>query len=421
MKKVLVINTSDTTGGAAIAANRIMQIFEHDADIDAKMLVMTKSSNDKNIISAPCKLWIKKFCFVWERVVIWISNGFNKKNLFNVSIANTGTDITKFGIFQDADIIHLHWINQGFLSTDTIGKILKSGKRVIWTMHDMWSFTGICHHAEDCEKYHEKCYRCPQLVRPSYNDLSAKCFEEKRKKYEQGKIIFVGCSEWIATQARKSRLTIGHDIVAIPNPIDLNIYQPKDKLAIRQRLNLPLNKKLILFCSRRTTDVRKGMEYLIDACKLLEANHSESKQQMAVVILGGDSEEFANLIPLPAYSMGYVGDERMMANIYNAVDVFVTPSLCENLPNTIMEAMACGTPCVGFDIGGVPEMIDHMKNGYVAKYKSAQDFADGIWWVINDITDLSNISSLSVNARQKVVEYYSPEQIAKKYKELYFS
>ena len=157
------------------------------------------------------------------------------------------------------------------------------------------------------------------------------------------------------------------------------------------------------------------MDYLVKTCQILASTQPAFCQNIGIIILGKKSELYQSLFPFPIYSMGYINNEKELVDIYNAADLYVTPSLQDNLPNTIMEAMACGIPCVGFNVGGIPEMIDHLHNGYVAEYKSAEDFANGIYWTLSE----GEYQSLSEEARRKVTTSYSESSIAKKYIEIY--
>lgn len=380
--KILILSTYERTGGAAIAAHRLMDALNKQQGIEATMLTMHKGLS-----------------FYWERFVIFLRSGFSRRNLFAIDIANAGTDITRTKAFKDADVIHLHWINQGFLSLDTIGKILRSGKRILWTMHDQWPLTAICHYSEECLLYQSRCEQCPLC--PA---LARSVFSKKERIYRQGKITFIGCSEWIANLARHSTLSKGHEVLSIPNPIDTELFHPQDRDVARDQLMLPIGTPLILFACQKVTDKRKGIEFLIDAALHLEG--------ITIVLVGKNTEEVAELLPasVSTISMGTIHDVRQMATLYAAVDAFVTPSLQDNLPNTIMEAMACGTPCVGFNVGGIPEMIDHKVNGYVAQYCDAYDLAQGIHYVLNP----DNAPTLAQSARTKVMQHYSEEVIAKK-------
>ena len=412
--RVLIINTSERIGGAAIAANRLMDALRNNG-IQAKMLVRDKQTDNITVISLKKSLW-SIWQFVWERIVIWKANHFKQHNLFAVDIANTGTDITTYPEFKEADIIHLHWVNQGMLSLKDLKKILQSGKPIVWTMHDMWPCTGICHHARECDKYHKECHHCPYLYNGgAKKDLSHQTFKKKKELYQLSPITFITCSQWLKERAGQSALLEQHPIVHIPNPIKTNLFTPRNKVEARQKCNLPTNKKLILFGSVKITDKRKGIDYFIESCKILAEKHPELVNNLGVAVYGKESEQLKSLVPFQVYALDYISHEKELVNVYNAVDLYVTPSLEENLPNTIMEAMACGIPCVGFNVGGIPEMIDHLHNGYVADYKSAEDFANGIHWTLSE----SEYQSLSEEARRKVTSSYSESTIAKKYIEVY--
>ena len=413
--RVLLINTSERIGGAAVAASRLMESLKNNG-IKAKLLVRDKQTEQISVVGLE-RSWLHIWKFVRERITIWRANHFKKHNLFAVDIANTGTDITSLPEFNEADVIHLHWINQGMLSLKGIDKILRSGKPVVWTMHDMWPCTGICHHARECTNYEEGCHDCPFIYGGgSKKDLSYRTYRKKQKIYKDHSMAFVTCSHWLEERARKSNLLTGKKILSIPNPINTNLFKPADKEGARERCMLPQDKQLILFGSVKITDKRKGIDYLIEACKILAEKHPDYVDKLGVVVFGNQSGHLENLLPFKVYPLNYVRDEHRLVDIYNAVDLFVTPSLEENLPNTIMEAMACGTPCVGFHVGGIPEMIDHLHNGYVAQYKSSADFANGIHWVLSDPEEYHRLSE---EACRKVVANYSESIIAKKYIDLY--
>ena len=412
--RVLIINTSERMGGAAIAAHRLMDALRNNG-IQAKMLVRDKQTDRVTVIGLKKSLW-QIWRFVWERILIWKANHFKKHNLFAVDIANTGTDITVLPEFKQAEIIHLHWINQGMLSLKDLRKILLSGKPVIWTMHDMWPCTGICHHARECDKYHQECQCCPYIYKGGgKKDISYQVFKTKQELYKLAPITFITCSQWLKERASQSALLTNHSVINIPNPINIGLFKPRNKQKARERRALPTDKKLILFGSAKITDKRKGIDYFIESCKILSEKYPEVVKEWGVVVYGKESEQLKPLVPFEVYPLNYISSEKELVDVYNAVDLFVTPSLEENLPNTIMEAMACGIPCVGFNVGGIPEMIDHLHNGYVADYKSAEDFANGIHWALSE----GEYPSLSEAACRKVVTSYSESAIAKKYIEVY--
>lgn len=412
--RVLIINTSERRGGAAVAASRLMESLKNNG-IKAKMLVRDKQTDQISVVGLK-RNWLQVWKFMWERIVIWKANRFKKNNLFAVDIANTGTDITALPEFQQADVIHLHWINQGMLSLGNIRNILKSGKPVVWTMHDMWPCTGICHHARECANYEQECHHCPFLYKGgSKKDLSTRTFRKKKEVYSLAPITFVTCSRWLEKKAGASALLAGHTVMSIPNPINTNLFMPRSEQEARTKCKLPLDKKLILFGSVKITDKRKGIDYLIESCNILAEKHPEWKESLGIVVFGNQSQQLQDALPFKVYPLPYITNERELVDIYNAVDLFVTPSLEENLPNMIMEAMACGVPCVGFNTGGIPEMIDHLHNGYLAQYKSADDFANGIQWILTE----PDYAELSQQACRKAVANYSESIIAKKYTDLY--
>jgi glycosyltransferase involved in cell wall biosynthesis len=404
--RVLIVNTSERTGGAAVAANRLMMALNNNG-VKAKMLVRDKESDSLTVVGLP-KSPMLNWHFLWERLVIFFHCRFSRKHLFEIDLANSGSDITKLREFQEADVIHLHWINQGMLSLSGIRKILKSGKPVVWTMHDIWPATAICHLTLNCRNFTTHCHNCRLLPgKGSSSDLSTSVWRKKEKMLEDSSIYFVTCSHWLEQEAKASALLRGQKIVSIPNPIDTHIYRSGDKQTARKNLGLPEDKRLILFVSQRVTNKNKGMDYLIDACRQLK--------DYELVILGGHAEEVVDQLPLKAHPLGYVNDERRIVEIYQAVDVFVLPSLEDNLPNTIMEAMACGVPCVGFRVGGIPEMIAHQQNGYVARFRDADDLATGINWVLNN----ANYAHLSQQAVHQVNMSYSQRSVASRYIEVY--
>ena len=408
--RVLIINTSEQTGGAAIVAYRLMEALNTHG-VKAKMLVRDKVSNRITVVRIPHSP-LEKWRFLWERAVIWMHNRLSRKNLFGVDIANTGYDITRLSEFREANVIHLHWVNQGFLSLDNIERILASGKHIVWTMHDMWPMTAICHHSADCMHFQDHCHDCFLLNRPAPRDLSYKVFERKREMMLHGRVTFVGCSQWITNLARQSALIKDQRILSIPNAIHSSVFHPTPQAEARRQHGLPTEGRLLLFGSLKVTDPNKGIQYLVEALKMLAGKGLTA--DTGIVVVGTHTEQITQLFPLPVHALPYISDERKMASLYSAVDAFVTPSLHENLPNVIAEAMSCGTPCVGFRIGGIPEMITHQQDGYVARYKDAADLAEGIRYVLSD-EHHDRLSTAAVKAARRYNEDHVALQYIKEY------
>ena len=412
--RILIVNTSENAGGAAVAANRLMQALNHNG-VSAQMLVRDKVTDNSSVIRLGCG-WLQRWRFLWERLVIYVCCLFSRKHLFEIDIACAGADITSLKEFKEADIIHLHWINQGMLSLTDIRKILDSGKPVVWTMHDIWAATAICHYTRDCNRYKSQCHNCKLLPGGGgHNDLAYKVWNRKKWMLDSGNIFFVTCSRWLEKEAKRSALLKGHYITNIPNAIDTNVFCPTNKEEARMYFGLPTDKYVILFVSQRVTDERKGMAYFIEAIERLVAKEPLLCEKTVIALMGGHAEDVASKLPLPVFPLGYLSKPQEIAMVYGTADVFVLPSLEDNLPNTIMEAMSCGVPCVAFNVGGIPEMIDHKKTGYLAEYRSADDLAIGIHWVLNDGED----AQLRAQCLDKVSKAYSQSSVARKYMEVY--
>ena len=400
--KVLLVSTSDMVGGGAIAAFRLMEALNNNG-VKAKMLVRDKLSSSVTV--AQTGTIIPK---VLERLQIM---SYLKGKLWQADTADFGIDITRTEEYKEADIIHLHWINQGMVSLSCLKKMIKDGKKIVWTLHDEWPYLGICHYKGDCQE--TECRQCPLLP----GNIAHKHYLQKQNIYKKGNITFVGCSQWITDRAKQAMPDA--EVVHINNCVPHNIFRHIDQTEARKKLDLPLDKKIILFCSQNINDERKGYTYLQQA---LEKFIIQGPQSMALDSHspkggeGGDQLSTLNS-QLSTICIGkggrYISSPEEMAMMYAAADVFVTPSLQDNLPNTIAEAMSCGTPCVGFNVGGIPEMIDHLQNGYVAQYKDVNDLAEGIQYVLTH--------DMREAALHKAASAYGETHVAQKYINVYES
>ena len=362
--KVLLVSTSDLAGGGAIAAYRLMEALNKNG-VKAKMLVRDKQSSSVTV--AQVGTIIPK---VMERLHIM---SYLKGKLWEADTADFGIDITRTEEYKEADIIHLHWVNQGMISLSCLKRMIKDGKKIVWTLHDEWPYLGICHYRGECQE--TECRNCPLLP----GNLAHKHYLRKQELYKKGNITFVGCSQWITERAQQALPET--KVVHINNCIPHNIFRHIDQQEARKKLGLPLDKKIILFCSQNLNDERKGFAYLQQALNQLTIHNSQFIIKDSPSPLG-DTEGGLSTVCIGKGGR-YISSPEEMATMYAAADVFVIPSLQDNLPNTIAEAMSCGTPCVGFNVGGIPEMIDHQQNGYVAKYKDVTDLAEGICYVLS--------------------------------------
>lgn len=414
--KVTLLSTSDASGGAAIACLRLLKALRCQGKVTATLLVQTQLTKEEGVTTVATTGFEKKLAFgrfALDRLYFFFREK-SKSVRFAFSPANVGIDVSRHALVADADVVHLHWINFGFLSLKSIGQLTQLNKPIVWTLHDMWAFTGGCHYSGTCMHYQTHCQSCPFLKKPSPTDLSYQVFEQKLRLYKDAPITFVTCSQWLARLAKESTLLRQFDIRAIPNPIDTTVYLPLDRSKARQSLGLPLNKKLVLFGAMNTQDRRKGFVYLIEALTLLK-NTADHSERIELVVFGKANPETLDNLPFRVNYLGTVSEQTKLVDVYNAVDVFVLPSLEDNLPNTVIESLACGTPVVAFDTGGIPEMIDHGQNGYLARYQSGEDLAAGVSQTLfqEDQERLRN------EARRKVMEHFTEEIVAKQYLQLY--
>jgi len=227
---------------------------------------------------------------------------------------------------------------------------------------------------------------------------------------------WVACSHWLKDVAKQSSLIGNHNIVSIPNTLDQTIFKPDYKDHIRSLLNLPKDKKLILFGASNIGDKRKGLEYFVKSLQILKIDTSDKTKDIELIMFGKSKESLPDF-GFKVHQLPFLSQQEDIAKPYQAADLFVIPSLEDNLPNTIMEALACGTPCVGFHTGGIPEMIDHEKNGYISTYKSEKSLAEGIYKTLYEY----DAKVLSQNAVEKVNSCYSNPIVTQKYISLYNS
>lgn len=411
--KILLISKSSGTGGAAIASTRLMKALR-EKGVDAAMLVQEGENEKEGIYSTTkgkIKAGINLVRFIIERLA-FLRHESSKNIRFLFSLANTGENITQNSYFREADIIHLHWINAGFLSLSTLEAILDSGKPLVWTFHDMWAFTGGCHYALDCTRYEQECGACHYLKRPGIKDLSWQIYKKKEKMFRSGKMIIVTPSQWLNNCVRASSLLKDMEVHTIHNPVDASLFQPSDRVEACRNLGLDTGKKYILFGAATMKNVLKGFSYFLEAVQEIPDQLAEDVE---IILFGKTKEDVASMFPLKTRNIAFVKSAKTLVEIYSVAQLFVIPSLQDNLPNTIIESMLCGTPVVGFDTGGIPEMIDHQVNGYLARYKSSSDLARGIGWVLSS----DNYDELSNITRASALKKFPADQSVDKHVELY--
>lgn len=415
--KVTLINTADAGGGAPAAGMRLLKALKT-KDIDARLIVQDKKTGDESVYQVNTGFLGKlkaRYNFYRERIPFIVFQAENRLVRFAFSTAKTGTDITEEAYIRDADILHLHWTNQGFQSIKNLICLVRGDKPVVWTLHDMWAFTGGCHYAGNCYHFTRQCGHCHMLRKPEAKDISYKGWQRKMHLFwDKDSVVFITCSNWLAGQARSSTLLQGYRIEVIPNPIDTEVFYPEDKAAMRLKWGIPADKMIILFGAANITDRRKGITYLVEALDILKTSYTD---EIEIVLFGKNKSFDTGMLSFKVHEVGIITDQQHLTELYSLADVFVTPAIEDNLPNTVMEAMACGTPVVAFNTGGIPDMVDHLHNGYLAECKSPVDFAAGITFVLNTIGS----SRLGDNARRHVLQNFTNEIVAQKYIQVYRS
>lgn len=403
--KILIVNTSDITGGAARAAYRLHKALLF-SGVESNMLVLNKTSNDPSVIGPSSKIQkiIGKLRPRLDTIPVRLLYSNYSSVLFSPSWLGFSNIVNKINKINP-DVVHLHWICGGMMTINDIARIKAP---IVWSLHDMWAFTGGFHY-ENTEEFQEVSKNSSLTGTKKIDNLSKKLLKRKKAVFaKKNDITIIGLSRWIAKEAKKSKIFGNKNIINLPNPIDTDLFSPMNKFEARKLLNLPNDKKLILFGAMSATkDRRKGWLELKSALNKVSSNNTE------LVVFGSDNDNYE--YSLPVQFTGTIEDDKTLKILYSACDVMVVPSLQENLSNAIMESLACGLPVVGFDIGGNGDLIEHKITGYLAKPFDVIDLKDGITWVLS----AQNYNELCLNARKKVMKDFDSSLVAKKYLELY--
>lgn len=408
--KVLMLNTSDSGGGAARAAYRLHSGLRS-IGVDSGMLVQSKNGDDPNVIGPPTKF--AQFFGMLRPHLDYLPLKLyprRHRSIFSPAIMPEQLFSRVSGL--SPDILHLHWINEGFLRVENL-KLFR--QPLVWTLHDSWAFTGGCHVPLECNRYRRSCGKCPQLGSLKEYDLSRRVWSRKKKHWDGLNLTVVTPSRWLADCAKSSSLFGNVRVEVIPNGLDLQRYRPFDRRTARNIFGLPQDKKLILFGGVGiASDHNKGFHLLVSALQELAAKGWSEKAEL--IVFGAAVQDTVPDFGLITHYIGRLHDDISLAVLYAAADVFVMPSIQENLPNTVMESMACGTPCVAFDQGGLPDLIDHEKTGYLARPFEAEDLSAGLAWVLSGE---NTCRKMGERARAKVEADFALEKIAGRYADLY--
>lgn len=400
--KVLHITGKDYFGAgrAAYRLNKALQGI----GVDSIMWVGDKKSSDDSVIQIQkgfVNKWLKKLYVKIEKKQLKV-----KEPYVMFSNGQWGIKLSRLVKESGADIIHLHWVNRGFIDFADLKNIEIP---IVVTMHDMWHFTGGCHYTRECLKYIDTCHSCPQLIDSNRANISTNIQKYKKDIYENiSNSTFIGPSTWMKECAKNSKLLQNMKVVNIPNCIDLELFKNNNEHI--DELDKCEKKKILIAAVDVLSDLNKGFRYVYEAIRSLPSD------EYALVIIGSNGSEQFNDIDMEVFNAGYIDNDRLLINYLSSVDVVVVPSKQENLSNMIVESLACATPVVCFRIGGNDNMVEHKFNGYLAEPYESNDLARGISWCTGN---KERLLELGINGRQKVEKTFSPDNVAQEHLELY--
>lgn len=405
MIKVLILSAYDIWQGAAKAAYRLHQGLQRRPGVESWMLVNKKYSSDPAVIGPQSSLDLAlsqsrarldqfPLAFYTQKQTEYFSPQWLPETL-----ARTVRRL-------NPDVVNVHWTQGGFMKIETLAQLRKP---VAMTLHDLWPLTGGCHYSRGCDKYLSHCGACPQLGSSRERDLAYRNWRRKQKSWQNLDLTLVPLSSWLREQVEKSPLLGGYPLRLIPNGIDLETYAPVDKAEAKKILGLSPERPVILFGASGAK--RKGFHHLQAA--LARLGQTPWRERAQLLIFGNQSPGEGEDLGFPTRHLGFLQDDLSLRLAYAGADVFVAPSEEDNLPNTVVEAFACGTPAVAFRIGGLPDLVDHGENGYLAAPFSAEDLAKGI----GDV--LTQSPRFGRQARQKAVACFSQDLQARRYGELF--
>lgn len=359
--KVLHVSFADAGGGAALAAARLHRA-QHARGIKSQMLVLRRLTDDPDVIRAGT-IARASYAMSW-RLESWllrfVANGDAIERSLNLLPGAVHRQINN----SDADIVHLHGLH-GILS---IAEIAKINKPLVWTLHDMWPLAGAEHYPVQGDERWIHGY--------TRDSLDGWTWHRKRARWRDLDVVLVAPSRWMAERCRESALFQRHPVHVIPNTIDPGEFMPREMAAARRRLNLPLDRRIALFGAHDTALHRKGFDLLAAALEKLAATVPRDSVEL---LMFGRTTALPRL-SIPVRSLGWI--ENDLDQVYSAADVLVAPSRMDNLATIVLDAAACGLPAVAFRIGGMPDLIDHRRTGYLAAPYDTDDLARGIHWVL---------------------------------------
>ena len=396
--RVVLINRSDQLGGAAIATLRLMHGLQQ-LGMDARMLVVDRHGNDSHVALAGNAL-SRRWAFLAERLGIYVRNGHRRDTLFKIDTATHGIDVSRHPWVREADALLLGWTNQGMLSLHDIERLTQLGKPIVWTMHDMWPCTGVCHHAYECKGYLEQCADCPML--PKGSMLAANTLRRKADLYRCPDIHFVAVSHWLADCCHQSTLLCNHEVTVIGNPFPVSDYRYDFMGQADDRV-------VIAMGAARLDDPVKGFDLLIASMRHL-AGHNPDLAKRVHLLLYGDLRDMSLLDQLPVAHthLGYITDINA---VFRQAHIVLSTSRYESFGYTLLEGMASGCIPVTTGAGGQVDIVRHLHNGYVTGSNDPADVVRGIEWACR--TNLAR-----ADQHHWVADHFDAPIIAQRYLDL---
>lgn len=415
--KVVHLNTYDGNGGAGRACLRLSDALNANG-IESKVMVYYKFGQNPKIDTFTKGIFANGMAIFNIMAERYLAKLFVKAVKTPFSLQWFGKSIANHPDLKSADLIHLHWVNHGFLTPKFLAQLDELEKPIVWTFHDSNAFTGGCHVRYSCEHFHQQCGHCPVLQMSGKDDISHKNWLRKQKAYSELNFHVVAPSRWMAASVKESSLLGVRQTTVIPNTIEIDVFKPYVKAEAKKILKIPADHFVLMsgFMPSKN-DKHKGAQYLIDALNELAARPEIPKDKIELVIFGNKDVKDLPEFPFKTTFLGTINKDEHLAKCYAAADAFITPSLEDNLPNTVMESLACATPVIAFTTGGIPDMVKHLENGYLAKYQSATDLADGIEWLYLH----ENREAVQKEARRSILNHFAPAVIASQHEELYYS
>ncbi|HZS83301.1 MAG TPA: glycosyltransferase family 4 protein [Stellaceae bacterium] len=382
--KILHFSTSDSEGGSARSARRLHQSLRRRGHV-SRMLVGTRASEDADAATVHGG--------GMRRILDRLAEEATRRVGLQYVWYPSGRRVRRHPWVAEADIVQLYNLHGGYLSLGLLPALARRAA-IVWRLSDMWAMTGHCAYAGPCERWQAGCGRCPDLASypPLAFDTSALLWRRKRRLYAMARPTIVAPSRWIEDLARQSPLFAGCAVHHIATAVDTAVYRPIPRLAAREILDLPKEQQLILFAAHSVDDdARKGSGAAVAALQRIPP-----RQDLAVLLLGGGGERWQGRIPHPVFRLGFIRDERLLAAAYTAADLALAPASVENLPNAILEAMACGTPVVAFATGGIGEAVRHRETGWLAPPGDDAALADGIRHLLADTEERARLSAAGI-------------------------